>query len=395
MVVEAAAQGQAEEAALVAAILSERGLGGTSTDIGERLDRFSRDRSPRADAVRRLGGGWVRAASLDLPKQSAARQSIGALLARAYPDRIAKARGERGQFLMANGRAAALEPHDPLAASPYLTIAEVTGRAERPRILAAAAVSELEVLVIAAGEITSQTETLFDRERLALRARRAARLGAITLSEQNLPVEAGPENALILADGIAAIGVERLAWTAAQRQLRDRVAFLRSAEGEEWPDLSDAALAQNPGGTLAPFLEQRTSIGAVTPQDLDQVIAANLPRNLMRRLAEEAPTHFATPAGSSIAIDYGGEGGPTLAVRVQELYGLSHHPTIAGGRVPLTLALLSPAQRPIQITRDLPGFWNGSWASVRAEMRGRYPRHLWPEDPASAAPTTRAKPRGT
>jgi ATP-dependent helicase HrpB len=393
MVLEAAAHGQAEEAALMAAILSERGLGGTSTDLAERLERLARDRSQRAQAVRRLAAGWARAAGSAAADQSDRRQSIGALLTRAYPDRIAKGRGEPGQFLMANGRAAALEPHDSLAASPYLTIAEVTGRADRTRILAAAALSEAELLAIAGSEITAETQTSFDRERLALRARRALRLGAITLSEQNLPVDAGPESARVLAEGIAAIGTDRLPWIAPQKQLRDRTAFLRAAEGEEWPDLSDAALAANPGETLAPFLEARTGVGTITSEDLDRLLAARLPWNLSQRLAEKAPTHFITPAGSSLPIDYAAEGGPRLAVRVQELYGLSHHPTIAGGRVPLTLVLLSPAHRPIQITRDLPGFWKGSWAAVRSEMRGRYPKHLWPEDPASAAPTTRAKPR--
>jgi ATP-dependent helicase HrpB len=321
--------------------------------------------------------------------------SVGALITRAYPDRIAKARGEPGQFLMANGRAAALEPHDLLAAASYLAVAEVTGRADRARILAAAALNEAEVLALAGEEITSETHTTFDRERLALRSRRASRLGAITLSEQNLPVEAGPESARILAQGIATIGVDPLPWSAPQKQMRDRVAFLRAAEGEEWPDLSDAALAANAAEALAPFLEQRTSVAAITSEDLDQLLAALVPWHLKRRLAAEAPTHFATPAGSSLPIDYAAEGGPTLAVRVQEVYGLSAHPAIAGGRVPLTLALLSPARRPIQITRDLPGFWKGSWAAVRSEMKGRYPRHLWPEDPAKAAPTTRAKPRGT
>jgi ATP-dependent helicase HrpB len=296
---------------------------------------------------------------------------------------------------MANGRAAALEPHDPLAASAYLAIAEVTGRAERTRILAAAALSEADVLAVAASGIVSRTETLFDRDRLALRTRRVSRLGAITLSEQNLPVEAGAESARVFAAGIAATGIDRLPWTAAQIQLRDRVAFLRAAEGAQWPDLSDAALAANPSEALAPLLEQQTSVAAITPEDLDQMLTALLPWNSRRRLAEAAPTHFATPAGSSLPIDYAAERGPMLAVRVQELYGLSDHPAIAGGRVPLTLALLSPARRPIQITQDLPGFWKGSWAAVRSEMKGRYPKHLWPEDPASAAPTTRAKPRGT
>jgi ATP-dependent helicase HrpB len=394
-VIEAAAHGQAEEAALVAAILSERGLGGSSTDLSDWLERLARDRSPRAEAVRRLAAGWARAAGTTASKQAGAKQSVGALLARAYPDRIAKARGERGHFLMANGRAAALEPHDALAASAYLAIAEVTGRAERTRILAAAALSEADVLAVAASGIASRTETLFDSDRLALRTRRVSRLGAILLSEQNLPVGAGPESARILAEGIAAAGIDRLPWTAAQKQLRDRVAFLRAAEGAEWPDLSDAALAANASETLAPFLEQQTSVAAITPEDMDQMLTALLSWNLRRRLAEEAPTHFATPAGSLLPIDYAAEGGPMLAVRVQELYGLSDHPAIAGGRVPLTVALLSPARRPIQITRDLPRFWKGSWAAVRSEMKGRYPKHFWPEDPARAAPTTRAKPRGT
>jgi ATP-dependent helicase HrpB len=395
MVIQAAGHGQAEEAALLAAMLSERGLGGTSTDLAERLDRVGRDRSPRAQAVRRLAKGWAKSGKAASPEQGSEHLSIGALLTRAYPDRIAKARGERGQYLMANGRAAALEPHDPLAGAQFLAIAEVTGRADRVRILIAAALSEAEVLAVAADEITTRMETLFDRDRLALRTRRISRLGAITLSEQNLPVEAGPDSAGILAKGIAAIAVARLPWTSAQRQLRERVGFLRASEGEEWPDLSDDALAANPEETLAPFLGQRTSVADITPEDLDQVLGAPLPWQLKRRLAEEAPTHFATPAGSSLPIDYGAEGGPTLSVRVQELYGLGQHPAIAGGRVPLTLALLSPARRPIQITRDLPGFWNGSWAAVRSEMKGRYPRHFWPENPASAAPTTRAKPRGT
>jgi ATP-dependent helicase HrpB len=395
MVIEAAAHAQAGEAALLAALLSERGLGGASTDLSERLQRLARERSQRADALRGLAAGWARAAAPERSAQDTEKLSIGALVTRAYPDRIAKARGERGQFLMANGRAAALEPHDPLASASYLAIAEVTGRAGRARILAAAELTEAEVLDLAAGEIATRAETTFDRDRLTLRTRRISRLGAITLAEQNLPVEAGPESARILAEGVAATGLDRLPWTAAQKQLRERVAFLRAAEGAEWPGLSDADLASDPAETIAPFLEHCTSVADITVEDLDRLIAALLPWHLKRRLEDEAPTHFATPAGSSLPIDYAAEAGPSLQVRVQELYGLTEHPAIAGGRVPLTLALLSPARRPIQITRDLPGFWKGSWAAIRSEMKGRYPRHLWPEDPASAAPTSRAKPRGT
>ncbi|MFJ5369752.1 ATP-dependent helicase C-terminal domain-containing protein, partial [Bosea sp. CER48] len=139
----------------------------------------------------------------------------------------------------------------------------------------------------------------------------------------------------------------------------------------------------------------RTSLASIQPSDLDSALAGLLPWEMKRRLDQDAPTHFTAPTGSSLAVDYAAEAGPTISVRVQELYGLATHPALAGGRVPLVLELLSPAHRPIQVTRDLPGFWRGSWAAVKSEMKGRYPRHLWPDDPAAALPTTRAKPRGT
>jgi ATP-dependent helicase HrpB len=193
--------------------------------------------------------------------------------------------------------------------------------------------------------------------------------------------------------------VSRLPWSKTQLQLRDRVAFLRAADGsaesEDWPDVGDAALAATAADWLAPFLAGKTRLAEIGADDLGTALDALLPWSARRRLDTEAPTHFEAPTGNRHAIDYQGPGAPALHIRVQELFGLRQHPAIAGGRLPLTLHLLSPAQRPIQITRDLPGFWKGSWAAVRAEMKGRYPRHPWPEDPASAAPTARAKPRGS
>ena len=183
------------------------------------------------------------------------------------------------------------------------------------------------------------------------------------------------ENARVLARGIAALGVERLPWTKAQTQLRDRVGFLRAAEGEEWPDLSDAALARGAEDWLAPFVIGRATLAAIAPSDLDAALASLLPYELSRRLDAEAPAFFETPAGSRIALDYAAPNGPLLSVRVQELYGLAKHPTLARGRAAVTLELLSPAHRPIQTTRDLPGFWAGSWSEVKKEMKGRYPRH--------------------
>jgi ATP-dependent helicase HrpB len=288
-----------------------------------------------------------------------------------------------------------LPVEDPLSRAAFLAVAELTGRAAQARILAACALTAEEVEAIGGDRIETRDETIFDAASASLRRRAFRRLGAIRLSERNLAVEASQENAGMLARGVAALGVARLPWTKTQMQRRDRVAFLRRAEGDEWPDLSDAALAASAEKWLAPFIEGRTSLADIASDDLEAALAELLPYELSRRLDAEAPSHFETPAGSRHALDYGAENGPILAVRVQELYGLSSHPTLARGRAPLTLELLSPAHRPIQTTRDLPSFWKGSWNEVKKEMRGRYPRHLWPDDPAAAQPTTRAKPRGS
>ncbi len=203
------------------------------------------------------------------------------------------------------------------------------------------------------------------------------------------------EAARLLAEGVARLGISRLPWSKAEIQLRDRVAFLRAADGESWPDLSDTALAAASADWLAPWITGKSRLSEIGADDLQAALDALIPWDLRRRLDELAPTHYEAPTGNRHAIDYEGAGAPALHIRVQELFGLSAHPAIARGRLPLTLHLLSPAHRPIQITRDLPGFWAGSWSAVKSEMRGRYPRHPWPDDPARAAPTTRAKPRGT
>jgi ATP-dependent helicase HrpB len=215
------------------------------------------------------------------------------------------------------------------------------------------------------------------------------------MSEQTLPVAPGPETAARLAEGIAALGIGRLPWSRGQLQLRDRVTFLRAAEDDEWPDLSDAALAQTAAAWLAPFLATRTALAQVTADDLAGALDALLPWRLRRRLDAEAPTHFTAPTGTSVPVDYDHPEGPKIAIRVQEMFGLRHHPAVANGKLPLIIELLSPAHRPVQVTRDLPGFWQGSYADVRSEMKGRYPKHPWPEDPMAAMPTRKAKPRGT
>ena len=203
------------------------------------------------------------------------------------------------------------------------------------------------------------------------------------------------ETARIFADGLVATGLDKLPWSKSLKQWRDRVMFLRKAEGDAWPDLSDDALAASREAWLVPALYDKTSLKEFSAGDLSDALMGLLPWELRARLEREAPTHFEAPTGTMLAIDYEAEQGPTIAVRLQELFGLNTHPSIAKGAVPLVLELLSPAQRPVQVTRDLPGFWRGSYAAVRSDLRGRYPRHPWPEDPASALPTRRVKPRGT
>ena len=392
MVVLAAADGDAGMAAQIATIIVERGLGGDAADLRERLTRFRRDRGPRADDARALAQTFARQAGAR-GERGGDVTDAGRLLALAFPDRIAKARGKAGEFLMANGRAAAVAPHDALAGAPYLAIAEVTGRAGAARILLAAPLDEAEIAAVVGANIAEAVTLEFDPGRAALQARRSRRLGALVLAEATLPVPAGEATATALAAGLATLGMVRLPWTAAQTQLRDRVALVRSAAPDDWPDLSDAALAADGAAWLAPFLDGATNLADIDAGRLDAALAALLPWDKTRRLDEIAPTAFTTPAGAQHRLDYAAEQGPTLSVRVQELYGLAAHPTVAG--VPLVLELLSPAGRPIQVTRDLPGFWAGSWRDVRGDMRGRYPKHPWPEDPAAALPTLRAKPRGT
>ena len=400
MVVEAARRGVATLGAEVATLCVEPGLGGTGTDVADRLDRWRRERGGRADAARGLARNFARRAEAAVrgePGSAGEAPSPGALLALAFPERIAKARGRAGEVLMANGRAGALEPHDRLAREAFLAVGELAGRAGGARILLAAPLTAEEIESLAGDRIESVATLAYDPARQALIHRQVRRLGALVLAERNLPVPDDIAAAERLARGIAETGLDRLPWTKALTQWRRRVMFLRRAEGDDgpWPDLSDTALAGSAVTWLAPFIVGRTSLASIGADELAAALHALVPFDLARRLDAEAPAQFEAPTGSRVAVDYETEGDPVLAIRVQELFGLTKHPSLARGRVPLTLHLLSPAHRPIQITRDLPGFWRGSWAAVKSDMKGRYPRHPWPDDPAAAPPTARAKPRGT
>ncbi|MGJ4973210.1 MULTISPECIES: ATP-dependent helicase HrpB [unclassified Bradyrhizobium] len=394
MIVDAADHGAAAQAADIAAILTERGLGGDSVDLEVRLDQFRRDRSPRAQSARDLARRWAQQVSSASARAGDADISTGLMLAFAFPDRVARNRGN-GSFVLANGRGAAVDPASSLARVPYIAVGELTGTAASGRILLAAPLAIEDIERHFAAHIEARDEVSFDQNAMALRARRRRKLYAITMADAPVALTPSEETARIFAEGICAAGLDRLPWSKAARQWRDRVTFLRKAEGDSWPDLSEAGLAERREDWLVPLLADKTSLKDISPGDVSDAVMALLPWDLRARLDREAPTHFEAPTGTMLAIDYEAEQGPTIAVRLQELFGLNVHPSIARGAVPLVLELLSPAQRPVQVTRDLPGFWRGSYAAVRTDLRGRYPRHPWPDDPAHAEPTRRAKPRGT
>ncbi|PAP92446.1 ATP-dependent helicase HrpB [Mesorhizobium wenxiniae] len=430
MVADAAKTGQAFEAAMLAVLLTERGLGGDGADLERRLMRFRSERSPRAIAARQLAERLAKQASASpsrggpasepsaakrgrrggiadgvpdpTPPRSASRidpplegeRRAGALLIHAWPDRVAKARGERGRFVLANGSGAMLDAADPLAGAAWLVVADLQGKAQNARITAAAAIDETDIRATLAQKIETSRETNFDRDRRAVRVRETVRLGALTLSERMLPPPAGTEADRAILDALRQHGLSLLPWGKEAETLRQRLGWLHRGLGPPWPDVSDAALDDILDDWLLPYLSGAASFAAIDPAVLSAGLMALVPHDLQRRIEALAPTHFDAPSGSHVPIRYDGEW-PVLAIRVQELFGLDRHPAIASGTVPLTLELLSPAHRPIQTTRDLPGFWRGSWADVRADMRGRYPKHVWPENPLLATATSRAKPRGT
>ncbi len=392
MVVDAGAEGAGEQAAAIAAVLTERGLGGDDADLRHRLDQFRRDRSRRAEDARAMAKRWVDTLEA-VGKDDEA--SPGSLLALAYPDRIARNRDSGGgAFLLASGRGGAVDKTSALAREPFLAVAELTGAAAASRIVLAAPITLAEIETRFAGKIEDRDTVTFDAASASLRARRSRRLGALVLAEQIKQVTPGADTAEIFAQGIIDLGLDKLPWGKPALQFRNRVTFLRRSEGEEWPDLSTEGLARNASEWLEPLSLDKTARNELSAGALSDAVTALVPWALRRRIEAEAPTHFTAPSGSVVPIDYEAEQGPTVSIRVQELFGLARHPAIAGGRVPLVLELLSPAHRPVQVTRDLPGFWRGSYADVKSEMRGRYPRHPWPDDPLTAPATRRAKRRG-
>jgi ATP-dependent helicase HrpB len=389
MVVRGAAGGQALLAAKIAALLTERGLGGRSTHLGHRLEAFDRDRSPRAGDARKLAERWARAAGSP-PKQPPLDEAL--LLAEAFPERVAKARGSSGEFQLATGRGAHVEATDVLAREKWIAVGEMGGGAARDRILLAAPLDETALRDAFADRLVREEKLEIEADG-KVRGRRLLKLDRLTV-EDRLIERPDPEMiARALSDKVRREGLAALKPGERTQSLLARAGFLHAGRPEVWPDLSEPAVLARLDDWLTPLLTGKRSLAELSDGAVADAIRTLLPWDLQQKLEAEAPARWQAPTGSRFHIDYGAEGGPRVEARVMELYGLSEHPKTAG--VPLTLALLSPGHKPIQITKDLPGFWRGTWKEVRTEMKGRYPRHVWPEEPWLAQATTRAKPRGT
>lgn len=392
MIALAAEDGEALDAALVGVVLGEPGLGGQGIDILARAMRVRSESGKRAEDARALAARWARMAGGDA--RGGGEIDAGKHLARAYPDRVAQQAGGRGRFRLANGRQARMEETEALAGERFIVVAEMTGSAASGVIRAAARLDEAVLEAVFAGHIESETVLGFDASARAVRARRQRRLGALRLADSPAAVTPGADVARMLARGISELGIGKLPWSREQVSLRGRAGFLHQSVGAPWPDLSDEALAEDGAGWLVPHIAGLTRADEVTAEHLSAALYDLLPWERRGEIDALLPSHFDAPSGSRVPIDYEAENGPVLAIRVQELFGLDVHPSVAGGRVKLLLSLLSPAHRPIQTTRDLPGFWRGSWKDVAKDLKGRYPKHYWPDDPLAAQATSRAKPRG-
>lgn len=391
MLVRAGEIGLARTAAEVAVLLGERELGGNDADLELRLRRWSGERGQRAESARRLAERWARLVPAAPATSSASGrgEEVSICVALAFPDRVAKRRDGSGEtWASVGGRGFKLDQTSPLARSEWLAVAETQGMAAGARILSAAAIDPAMVETLFAERIETRRSVRFDSATGAVQALRERRLGAIRLSS-------GPDSAAnpaeiesALLEGVREHGLALLPWSEAARALRIRSAFA-AAHGGPGDALADATLLARLDEWLPSLLSGKRRLEAIEPGALSQAIQGLAGWDAMRAIDRIAPERFETPAGSSHAIDYGAEGGPRVELRVQSLFGLGVHPTVGG--VPIVLSLTSPAGRPIQTTRDLPGFWAGSWSAVAKEMRGRYPRHPWPDDPANAAATLRTK----
>ncbi|NEU64020.1 ATP-dependent helicase HrpB [Paenibacillus sp. ALJ109b] len=410
MLLRAAELGLASYASMLAALLQEpaglrsSGSAGAGTDLRPRVEALlTADSSGMPQAAASVADGAAvrrmlqESCQLRLALGPAAdpvrpdEDSCGWLLSFAYPDRIGQRR-EDGRYLLSSGRGVRLAATESLSRSAYLVAAEADDQGADARILLAAPVQEKRLLDFGPHLLHEEVQVAWDRNTRSVRAHRRVQIGAITLKESSIAQP--PEDQVLeaLLSGIRIEGLDCLPWTKSSRQLADRMRFLHH-HLPEWPDLIEDHLTEELAEHLSPFLTGMRSAADLKRLSMQDVLLGGLSWEQRQQLDREAPTHIQVPSGSRIPVDYSRPEDPTLAVRLQEMFGQQETPRIGGGRVPLTIHLLSPAQRPVQVTRDLANFWRETYFEVKKDLKGRYPKHYWPDDPLEAIATNRAKPR--
>ena len=385
MLVRAGEMGLAEVAAEIAILLGERGIGGQDTDLTLRRQRWRRESGKRADAARGLARRWAKLVR-STGSERLGEHQVGIALALAFPDRVAKRRSADGaDWTSVGGRGFRLDPLSPLAREEWLAVGEVQGSAAGARILSAAPIGEADVIALFGTRIAEHRTVKFRAANGGIEALRERRLGAVRLSSGSDDRPDPDAVVAALMEGVRQGGLSLLPWSEAAQSLRMRGEFA----GLE--AIADAVLIDTLDEWLPSLLAGRRKLSDIDRSQLSGVLESIIGWDGKSQLDRLAPPDFRSPAGSHHAIDYAAEGGPRVELRVQALFGLATHPTVGSQHIPLVLSLTSPAGRPIQTTRDLPGFWAGNWRDVAKEMRGRYPRHPWPDDPAGASATLRTK----
>jgi ATP-dependent helicase HrpB len=391
--------GQGRIAALLTAILGERDFlrlppGQRDVDLRHRVDiALGNERGGKRDGPLRLIQEQARRLMPREARDERADVSMtGALLALAYPDRIGRRRPGTNRYLLSGGRGAALADGDPMANEEFIVVADLDGSTQDARIFLAAPITLGEIEELFADQIVDEQAVEWSEREGAVLARQRRRLGAVLLEDKPLTRPDADKLKAAMIEGIRQIGLAALPWSDDLAKLRERIAFLRQID-DSWPDLSDTALLAKLEDWLAPFLDGVSRRSHLARVDLAAALKALLPWDRQREVDRLAPSHVEVPSGSRVPIDYANPAEPTLSVRLQEMFGLLDTPRIGGGKVPLTIHLLSPARRPVQVTRDLASFWKNGYRAVKAELKGRYPRHYWPDDPLIAEPTARVRPR--
>jgi ATP-dependent helicase HrpB len=411
MLVAAEQKGGVQQACDLAALITERDIfrskdGPSPTDIEARLHVLADYRNARKKISSRSNVDLVSCANVDKAsgqfmrilqgsKSKKKALSVGTLLAYAYPDRIAQLRpSSHDRYLLANGRGVCLPEGDHLVNTPYLVVANLDAGSTEGRIYLAASITEDELFTVFKYTIKKVENVFWDNKLKEVVMTRQERLQQLILTSSPL-AHVEPEAILqAMLEGIRQMGLEVLPWTKEARALQARILLLREHQPElPWPDCSDQAISENLADWLTPYLPGFTRRQHLSNLDMTSILKNKLDWNLQQQLDEKVPTHIRVPSGTNKRLDYLADGPPVLAVRLQELFGLQDTPSICNGQVKVMLHLLSPAQRPIQITQDLKGFWNNTYPEVKKELKGRYPKHHWPDDPWSAAPTSRAKSR--